>query len=109
MKNFFTLRTMWWGYYEWANGRFIGTEDNWSFGYNMADPRIKDMKPRNCSRPIRANANRPAVTSAQHPVTMIEGERMGSRQIVVEKVRRAGAGRTRHAQIGLYCPGSGKP
>ena len=31
IKEFFTLRTMWWGYYEWGGKRFIGTEDNWSF------------------------------------------------------------------------------
>ena len=33
VKEFFTLRNMWWGYYEWAGKRYIGTEDNWSFGY----------------------------------------------------------------------------
>ena len=32
VKSFFTLRTMWWGYWEWAGKRFVGTEDNWSFG-----------------------------------------------------------------------------
>lgn len=25
VKNFFTLRTMWWGYYEWGGERFVGT------------------------------------------------------------------------------------
>ena len=43
--DFFTLRNMWWGYYEWGAehehgpGRFVGTEDNWSFGYSMDDER----------------------------------------------------------------------
>ena len=77
VKNFFTLRTMWWGYYEWANERFIGTEDNWSFGYNMADPRIKDMKPEELLSTHKGKREQAAVTPAQHPVTMIEGERIG--------------------------------
>jgi len=34
---------MWWGYYEWGGKRFVGTEDNWSFGYSMADPRVKNL------------------------------------------------------------------
>jgi len=25
VQNFFTLRTMWWGYYEWGDERFVGT------------------------------------------------------------------------------------
>lgn len=25
VKDFFTLRTMWWGYYEWGGERFVGT------------------------------------------------------------------------------------
>ena len=37
VKQFFTQRTMWWGYYEWGGERFVGTEDNWSFGYNLDD------------------------------------------------------------------------
>ena len=45
VKNFFTLRTMWWGYYEWAGKRFVGTEDNWSFGYDLGDDRVKAMNP----------------------------------------------------------------
>ena len=36
---------MWWGYYEWAGKRFVGTEDNWSFGYDMGDDRVKAMTP----------------------------------------------------------------
>ena len=33
--DFFTLRNMWWGYYEWGGHRYVGTEDSWSFGYEM--------------------------------------------------------------------------
>ena len=45
VKSFFTLRTMWWGYYEWAGKRFVGTEDNWSFGLDMGDKRVAAMTP----------------------------------------------------------------
>ena len=45
VKDFFTLRNMWWGYYKWAGERYIGTEDNWSFGYSMAEDDVKAMKP----------------------------------------------------------------
>ena len=43
VKSFFTLRTMWWGYYQWAGKRFVGTEDNWSFGLDMGDKRVAAM------------------------------------------------------------------
>jgi hypothetical protein len=45
VKRFFTTRTMWWGYYEWAGKRFVGTEDNWSFGLDLADKRVAAMTP----------------------------------------------------------------
>ncbi|MDX9749385.1 MAG: hypothetical protein RBT57_12885, partial [Paludibacter sp.] len=45
VKNFFTTRSMWWGYYEWNGKRYIGTEGNWSFGYDLSDSRVKDMNP----------------------------------------------------------------
>ena len=35
VKAFFTKRTMWWGYNKWAGNRYVGTEDNWSFGYDL--------------------------------------------------------------------------
>ena len=72
VKNFFTLRNMWWGYYEWAGKRFIGTEDNWSFGYSMADPRIKSMTPEELLSKHDGKVEEAAVTPAQHPVTMTE-------------------------------------
>lgn len=76
VKNFFTLRTMWWGYYEWGGKRFVGTEDNWSFGYNMADPRVKAMKPEELLSTHKGKREQAAVTPAQHPVTMTK-ENMG--------------------------------
>lgn len=72
VKNFFTLRNMWWGYYEWAGKRFIGTEDNWSFGYSMADPRIKSMTPEELLSKHDGKVEEAAVTPAQHPVTMTD-------------------------------------
>ncbi len=72
VKNFFTLRNMWWGYYEWAGKRFIGTEDNWSFGYSMADPRIKSMTPEQLASKHDGKIEEAAVTPAQHPVTMTD-------------------------------------
>ncbi len=72
VKEFFTLRNMWWGYYEWAGKRYIGTEDNWSFGYSMADPRIKAMKPEELLSTHRGIREQAAVTPAQHPVTMTD-------------------------------------
>ena len=77
VKNFFTLRTMWWGYYEWAGERFVGTEDNWSFGYSMADPKVKAMKPEELLSLHNGKREQAAVTPAQHPVTMVPGDSMG--------------------------------
>jgi hypothetical protein len=70
VKEYFTLRTMWWGYYNWANERFIGTEDNWSFGYSMADSVIKALKPEELLSLHKGKREQAAVTPAQHPVTM---------------------------------------
>jgi hypothetical protein len=70
VKSFFTLRNMWWGYYKWAGERYIGTEDNWSFGYSMAEPEVKAMKPEELLSTHRGKREQAAVTPAQHPVTM---------------------------------------
>lgn len=72
VKSFFTKRTMWWGYYEWAGGRFVGTEDNWSFGYNLDDPRVKALKPEELLSTHNGRREEAAVTPAQHPVTMTD-------------------------------------
>jgi len=76
VKEFFTLRTMWWGYFKWANERFIGTEDNWSFGYSMADSAVKAMPPSELLSLHAGKREQAAVTPAQHPVTMT-AENMG--------------------------------
>ena len=72
IKEFFTLRTMWWGYYEWGGKRFIGTEDNWSFGYSLADERIQNMTPEELMSTHNGKHEQAAVTPAQHPVTMTQ-------------------------------------
>lgn len=71
VKEFFTLRAMWWGYYQWAGKRFVGTEDNWSFGYDLGDRRVRDMDPDKLVSTHQGFKEQAAVTPAQHPVTLI--------------------------------------
>jgi hypothetical protein len=70
VKDFFTLRTMWWGYYEWAGKRFIGTEDNWSFGYDLGNDRVKAMAPDDLVSKHDGMQEEAAVTPAQHPSSL---------------------------------------
>ncbi len=71
VKSFFTLRSMWWGYYAWAGKRYVGTEDNWSFGLDLADPRVKAMKPEELVSTHRGKREEAAVTPAQHPSSLV--------------------------------------
>ena len=71
VKKFFTLRTMWWGYHTWAGKRFVGSEDNWSFGYDLGDERVKAMKPDDLLSKHNGVKEEAAVTPAQHPVSLI--------------------------------------
>jgi len=71
IKKFFTLRTMWWGYYHWAGERFVGTEDNWSFGYDMGDTRVSSMDPDKLVSTHKGIKEEAAVTPAQHASSMI--------------------------------------
>ncbi len=70
VKDFFTLRNMWWGYYEWNGKRYVGTEDNWSFGYSLANEEVKAMDPKDLLATHNGKPEQAAVTAAQHPVTM---------------------------------------
>ncbi len=70
VKEFFTLRTMWWGYYEWAGHRFIGTEDNWSFGYDLGNDQVKAMAPHELVSRHHGVPEEAAVTPAQHPSSL---------------------------------------
>ena len=70
IRDFFTLRNMWWGYYEWGGHRYVGTEDNWSFGYEMNDGRVAAMNPADLASRHNGRLEQMAVTPAQHPVSI---------------------------------------
>ena len=71
VKETFTLRTMWWGYHKWAGERFIGTEDNWSFGYDLSNPHVKAMDPADLVSRHNGAKEEAAVTPGQHPVSLV--------------------------------------
>lgn len=71
VKKFFTLRTMWWGYYKWGGKRFVGTEDNWSFGYDMGDKDVQKLTPEELVSKHKGKPEEAAVTPAQHPASLI--------------------------------------
>lgn len=71
VKAFFTLRNMWWGYYEWGGERYIGTEDNWSFGYDMSHEPVRKMKPEERVSTHKGAREEAAVTPAQHPSSLV--------------------------------------
>ena len=100
VKDFFTLRTMWWGYYEWGGERFVGTEDNWSFGYNMADPKVAALKPEEL---LSTHNGRRAGCRDAGPASDDDGRgRFGRRrEIVVARIGRTAARRARPARSDL--------
>ena len=71
VKTFFTLRNMWWGYYKWAGQRYIGTEDNWSFGYEMDNALVRAMAADALLSTHQGQKEEAAVTPAQHPSTLV--------------------------------------
>ena len=71
VKGFFTLRTMWWGYYEWAGKRYVGTEDNWSFGLDMNDARVQALGPLGRVSTHNGKPEQAAVTPGQHPSSLV--------------------------------------
>ena len=71
VKNFFTLRNMWWGYYKWGGKRFVGTEDNWSFGYDLGDKKVGAMNPDSLVSRHNGLIEEAAVTPAQHPYSLV--------------------------------------
>ncbi len=69
IKEFFTLRNMWWGYKEWNGKSYVGTEDNWAFGYEMhtlGSYTAKDLVSKH-----KGKYEEYAVTPAQHPSSMV--------------------------------------
>ena len=71
VKAFFTLRAMWWGYYKWHGQRFVGTEDNWSFGYAMEDTLVSTMSPDQLVSKHAGRKEQAAVTPGQHASTTV--------------------------------------
>lgn len=71
VKDFFTLRCMWFGYYHWAGKRFIGTEDNWSYGYDFCDSNIRAMTPTELLSLHNGVREQAAVSPAQHPMSLV--------------------------------------
>jgi hypothetical protein len=71
VKNFFTMRNMWWGYYEWAGKRYVGKENNWCFGYQMNDPNVAKLSPEELTAKHDGRLEEAAVTPAQHPISMV--------------------------------------
>ncbi|MBO4550028.1 MAG: hypothetical protein J5733_04800 [Bacteroidaceae bacterium] len=70
VKQFFTLRNMWWGYFNWAGERYVGGEDKWSFGYELNDKNVASLSPEVlCSR-HQGHLEEMAVTPAQHPISI---------------------------------------
>ena len=71
VKDFFTLRNMWWGYHTWAGERYVGGEDKWSFGYQLNDKEVAALSPEElCSR-HQGRMEQMAVTPAQHPLSIV--------------------------------------
>ena len=70
VKKFFTMKNMWWGYYEWFGQRYVGTEDNWSFGYQMDDRKVSDLTSRQRASTHAGRLEEMAVTPAQHPISI---------------------------------------
>lgn len=71
VKDFFTLRMMWWGYWNWRGERFIGVEGNWCFGYDLTNPNVAAMDPMDLVAPWQGEPEQAAVTAAQHPMSYV--------------------------------------
>ena len=111
IKDFFTLRTMWWGYWKWAGERFVGTEDKWSFGYDLGTSEVAALSPEElCSR-HNGRMEEMAVTAAQHPMSIIgkSWSRKGGEPVLDERdmptktlIPYLGEERENPTQYGIY-------
>jgi len=70
VTDFFTMRNMWWGYYEWGGKRYVGTEDNWTFGLQMNDKSVADLSPKQLASTHQGRLEECSVTPAQHPISI---------------------------------------
>lgn len=71
VKAFFTLRGMWWGYYEWAGRRYVGTENHWSFGLDLGQKEVAALTPEELCARHEGRLEEFPVTPAQHPISII--------------------------------------
>lgn len=71
VRDFFTLRHMWWGYYAFNGKHYVGTEDHWSFGYDMHDTKVSTLAPAKRASLHKGRYEQMAVTPAQHASTMV--------------------------------------
>jgi len=71
VKDFFTLRHMWWGYYAQDGKRYVGSEDHWSFGYDMHDSHVSALTPAERASTHKGRYEQMCVTPAQHASTMV--------------------------------------
>jgi hypothetical protein len=70
VKEFFTLRGMWWGYYEWQGERYVGGEDKWSFGLDLGNKQVRDLPLEDLVSKHNGVKEEAAVTPAQHPSSL---------------------------------------
>ena len=70
-RSFFTLRNMWWGYYMSKGKRYVGTEDNWSFGFDMHDTNVSRLAPEKRAATHKGRLEEMCVTPAQHSSSLI--------------------------------------
>ena len=70
VKDFFTLRNMWWGYDSWGGKPYAGTEDNWCFGYEMNDPAVSGRPAAGRAATHCGQPEQMAVTAGQHPLSL---------------------------------------
>jgi hypothetical protein len=71
VKNTFSTRGMWWGYYKWNGQRYVGTENNWSFGYDLGNKNVLNMPPEKLVSIHNGQPEEMAVTPAQHPSSLV--------------------------------------
>jgi hypothetical protein len=63
---------MWWGYHEWAGHRYVGTEDNRSFGYDLGNKKVMVENPDELVFVHNGKKEEAAVTPAQYPSSLVE-------------------------------------
>lgn len=69
--DFFTPRHMWWGYRFSNDKYYVGSEDHWSFGYDMHDTRVSSLTPLERCSTHKGHLEQMCVTPAQHASTMV--------------------------------------